>query len=198
MVWVTLSPPAGARGWRLLRKGLGSPSAPPTSLCECVLCAGSCGNWAQAQGELTVCTNTRWGEGGQEKEETRKAGRRTEDCLSFLEVRTGSLQEQGHQGQAAEQPRTREGKDPDGPLKDRRSDPSECEQVYFQGTPHFWLYRQQGDTGTSGMHESRKISPGSMRTNHSSSSPSAMPRAPVPGVRAGVARWTETMPLSKA
>lgn len=64
---------------------------PPTSLCECVLCAGSCGNWTQAQGELTVYTNTRWGEGGQEKEETKKAGPRTEDGLSFLEMQNWVL-----------------------------------------------------------------------------------------------------------
>ena len=48
------------------------------------------------------------------------------------------------------------------------------------------------------MHDSRKISPESMRINHSSSSSSAMPRAWVPGARADGARWMETMPQSKA
>lgn len=84
-------------------------------------------------------------------------------------------------------------------LKDRISDLSPCEQFYFRGcgTP-FPPYQQWGNTGASGMHDSRKISPESMRINHSSSSSSAMPRAWVPGARADGARWMETMPLSKA
>lgn len=87
VVWVTHSPlelvpgAGGSSG-----KDWEAPVLPPQARVSVfsVLVAG--GNWAQAQGELTVCTNTRWGEGGQEKEATRKAGPRTEDCLSFLEM----------------------------------------------------------------------------------------------------------------
>lgn len=64
--------------------------------------------------------------------------------------------------------------------------------------PHFQPYQQQGNTGASGMYDRRKISPGGVRTSHSSSSSSAMLRDRVPGARAGVVRWIETMPLSKA
>lgn len=56
---------------------------------------------------------------------------------------------------------------------------------------HLQLDQQQGNTGTFGMYDGRKISPGSMRTNHSSSSSSAKPRAVI-------ARRMKTMLLSKA
>ena len=51
----------------------------------------ACGNWARAQGELTVCTNTGVGVGWMEREvkERKRRGKldpKTGNCLSFLEM----------------------------------------------------------------------------------------------------------------
>lgn len=208
----SLSPLAGARGWRPLGKGLGRPSGPPAppgcvSVCSVL---DACGNWAQAQGELTVQTQDGSGgrvrEGRDEEGWTQNrglfvfpGGAELGPCTSHVSIRAQAAKKPGIVGglRHPHGPSAPAGKN-GGPLKDRISDPSQCEQVYSGGTPHFWLYRQWGDTGTSGMHDSRKLSPGSTRTNHSSSSSSAMPRARLSGVRAGATRWMEMMPLSKA
>lgn len=194
-------------------KAWGGPVAPPSppgcvSVCSVLV---ACGNWAQAQGELTVQTQD--GSGGRVREGRDEAGwtqnrglfvfpggAELGPCTSHVSSRAQAAKKPGIVGglRHPHGPSAPAGEN-SGPLKDRMSDPSQCEQVYSGGgTPHFWLYRQRGDTGTSGMHDSRKLSPGSTRTNHSSSSSSAMPRARLSGVRAGAARWMETMPLSKA
>lgn len=193
-------------------KAWGGRVAPHPQACV-IVCSVlvACGNWAQAQGELTVCTNTRWEWGGGVGDgETRKAGPRTKDCVfpgdagmgpctSSVRIRAQAAKRPGIVGglRHPHGPSASAGKN-GGPLKDGMSDPSKCDQVYSGGTPHFWLYQQWGDTGFSGMHDSRKVRPGNTRTSHSSSSSSAMPSARVSGVRAGAARWIETMPLSKA
>lgn len=62
VVWVTHSPPGCCRGLEALGRGQGSPSGPTPTLCKCAVCWLR-GNWAGAQGELTVCANSSWGWG---------------------------------------------------------------------------------------------------------------------------------------
>lgn len=63
-----------------------------------------------------------------------------------------------------------------------------CGQIVFTvGVAfHFQSYQQWGNTGASGMHDAGKISPGSVRTNHSSLPSSAVPKDHVPGAQAGL------------
>lgn len=51
----------------------------------------ACGNWAQAQGELTVCTNTRWEWGGEWG--TERLGKLDPEprTVSFLEMQEWAL-----------------------------------------------------------------------------------------------------------
>lgn len=163
----SLSPSAGARGWRPLGKGLGYPVAPHPPACASVCSVlVSRGNWAQAQGELTVQTQVGVGGGRDRKPdpELRTA------CLSWrcrpgpscgqCQHRGTGGHEAGRRGRARapQWPWHRAGKTV---APQRMSDPSQCDQVYSGRTSPFLAVLT---TGTSGMHDSRKISPGSTRT----------------------------------
>lgn len=136
VVWVTHSPSSWCQGLEAPQERIGKPQwrppLPPSLCVFSVLVAG--GNWAQAQGELTVCTNTDGG--GQEKEETRKAGPRAEDCLSFLEMQTWVPAG----AKSASGPSSSEAKDPDGPDRTECLIPANVSRFIFRGTPHYWLH----------------------------------------------------------
>lgn len=128
-------------------KAWGGPVAPPSppgcvSVCSVLV---ACGNWAQAQGELTVQTQD--GSGGRVREGRDEAGwtqnrglfvfpggAELGPCTSHVSSRAQAAKKPGIVGglRHPHGPSAPAGEN-SGPLKDRMSDPSQCEQVYSGG-----------------------------------------------------------------